>query len=250
MLVVTASGLAIPALAQYGIDHGISAGDRAVLVLAVVLFLVAGLVGWLAGYYQSYLSSWVGERVLLDLRTETFRHIMRLELGYHERTPTGRTVSRLTSDIEALDQLVTDGVTSLVVNGLTFIGVVGDPVRLRRAARPADVRDLPRPGDRDGPVPHLLHARLPAHPRARGRGAGHPAGDALGHPRRAGLRPPGADRARLPARSTTSTARPTWPRSACRASTSPASSCWPGSARRSSSTSARPGCSTRTCRSA
>ena len=125
MLVVTASGLAIPALAQYGIDHGISAGDRAVLVLAVVLFLVAGLVGWLAGYYQSYLSSWVGERVLLDLRTETFRHIMRLELGYHERTPTGRTVSRLTSDIEALDQLVTDGVTSLVVNGLTFIGVVG-----------------------------------------------------------------------------------------------------------------------------
>ena len=125
MLIVTASGLAIPALAQYGIDHGISAGDRAVLVLAVVLFLVAGLVGWLAGYYQSYLSSWVGERVLLDLRTETFRHIMRLELGYHERTPTGRTVSRLTSDIEALDQLVTDGVTSLVVNGLTFIGVVG-----------------------------------------------------------------------------------------------------------------------------
>ena len=125
MLIVTASGLAIPALAQYGIDNGISAGDRAVLVLAVVLFLVAGLVGWLAGYYQSYLSSWVGERVLLDLRTETFRHIMRLELGYHERTPTGRTVSRLTSDIEALDQLVTDGVTSLVVNGLTFIGVVG-----------------------------------------------------------------------------------------------------------------------------
>ena len=95
------------------------------LVLAVVLFVLAGLVGWLAGYYQSYLSSWVGERVLLDLRTETFRHLMRLELGYHERTPTGRTVSRLTSDIEALDQLVTDGVTSLVVNGLTFIGVVG-----------------------------------------------------------------------------------------------------------------------------
>ncbi len=62
--------------------------------------------------------------MLLDLRTDTFRHLMRLELGYHERTPTGRTVSRLTSDIEALEQLVTDGVTSLVVNGLTFLGVV------------------------------------------------------------------------------------------------------------------------------
>ena len=124
MLVVTASGLAIPALAQFAIDHGITAGDRGMLLLAVALFVVAGLVGWLAGYYQTYLSSWVGERVLLDLRTDTFRHLMRLELGYHERTPTGRTVSRLTSDIEALEQLVTDGVTSLVINGLTFIGVV------------------------------------------------------------------------------------------------------------------------------
>ena len=124
MLVVTACGLAVPALAQYAIDHGITARDKGVLVLSVVVFVVIGLVGWLAGYYQTYLSSWVGERVLLDLRTDTFRHLMRLELGYHERTPTGRTVSRLTSDIEALEQLVTDGVTSLVVNGLTFLGVV------------------------------------------------------------------------------------------------------------------------------
>ena len=124
MLVVTASGLAIPAIAQYAIDHGITDGDKGVLLGAVGLFVLAGLIGWLAGYHQTYLSSWVGERVLLDLRTQTFRHLMRLELGYHERTPTGRSVSRLTSDIEALDQLVTDGVTSLVVNGLTFIGVV------------------------------------------------------------------------------------------------------------------------------
>ena len=124
MLVVTGSGLAIPALAQFAIDHGITARDKGVLLLAVGLFVVAGLIGWLAGYYQTYLSSWVGERVLLDLRTDTFRHLMRLELGYHERTPTGRTVSRLTSDIEALEQLVTDGFTSLVINGLTFVGVV------------------------------------------------------------------------------------------------------------------------------
>ncbi len=124
MLVVTATGLAIPAIAQYAIDHGISDGDKTVLVESVLAFVVVGLIGWLAGYHQTFLSSWVGERVLLDLRTETFRHLMRLELGYHERTPTGRSVSRLTSDIEALQQLVTDGVTSLVVNGLTFVGVV------------------------------------------------------------------------------------------------------------------------------
>lgn len=124
MLVVTASTLAAPALAQFGIDSGIQQGDKAVLAVAVGLFVLAGAAGWLAGYYQTFLSSWVGERMLLDLRTDTFRHLMRLELGYHERTPTGRSVSRLTSDIEALTQLVTEGITSLVVNGLTFIGVV------------------------------------------------------------------------------------------------------------------------------
>jgi ABC-type multidrug transport system fused ATPase/permease subunit len=124
MLVVTATGLAGPALAQIAIDDGIQAGDRTVLVEAVVAFVGAGLLGWLAGYWQSYLSNWLGQRVLLDLRRRLFRHVMDLELGYHERVPTGRTVSRMTSDIEALNQLVTDGFTSLVVNGLTFAGVV------------------------------------------------------------------------------------------------------------------------------
>jgi ABC-type multidrug transport system fused ATPase/permease subunit len=123
MVVVTACILSVPALAQIAIDHGIQAHDKGVLLLTVLVLVVAGLVGWTASYWQSYLASWVGERVLLDLRTDTFRHLMRLELGYHERTPTGRSVSRLTSDIEALDQLVTDGATSLVINGLTFIGV-------------------------------------------------------------------------------------------------------------------------------
>ena len=124
MLVVTAAGLAAPALAQVGIDHGIRAGDKNTLYIAVGLLVLAGLVGWLAGYGQTYMSSWVGERVLLDLRTRVFQHAQLLSLGYHERTPTGWTVSRLTSDIEALDQLVTEGFSSLVINGLTFIGVL------------------------------------------------------------------------------------------------------------------------------
>lgn len=124
MVVLSVAGLASPALAQIAIDDGIRQGDKQVLVVAVLLLIGAGLVGWLAGYGQTYLSSWVGERVLLDLRTDVFSHLMRLSVGYHERIPTGVTVSRLTSDIEALRQLVTDGITTLVVQGLTFVGVI------------------------------------------------------------------------------------------------------------------------------
>ena len=88
MLVVTAAGLAGPALAQVAIDDGIQQGSIPALITIVGIFVVIGLIGWIAGYWQSYLSSWVGERVLLDLRRQLFRHMMRLELGHHERTPT------------------------------------------------------------------------------------------------------------------------------------------------------------------
>jgi ABC-type multidrug transport system fused ATPase/permease subunit len=78
--------------------------------------------GWLFAAVQSYLTSWVGERVLTDLRSDLFRHIQRLELGYFERTRAGVVISRLTNDIEALNTMVTDGPTTLVQNTITLIG--------------------------------------------------------------------------------------------------------------------------------
>ena len=98
---------------QVAIDDGIAVGSVTALLVIVGVFVVIALIGWISGYWQSYLSSWVGERVLLDLRRQVFDHMMRLELGHHERTPTGRSVSRLTADIEAVNQLVVEGATSL-----------------------------------------------------------------------------------------------------------------------------------------
>jgi len=66
----------------------------------------------------------VGERVVLDLRRTLFAHIQKLSLDFFSRQKTGWIVSRLTNDIDALDQLVTDGVTTLVTNSLTLIGAV------------------------------------------------------------------------------------------------------------------------------
>ena len=60
--------------------------------------------------------------MLADLRNHLFRHLQRLSLGFYERNRAGVIISRLTNDVEALDQLVTDGVTSLVQNTLTLLG--------------------------------------------------------------------------------------------------------------------------------
>jgi ABC-type multidrug transport system fused ATPase/permease subunit len=73
-------------------------------------------------YAQTYLTGWVGERMLADLRSRLFRHLQRLSLGFFERTRAGVIISRLTNDVEALDQLVTDGISSLVQNTLTLVG--------------------------------------------------------------------------------------------------------------------------------
>src|SRR5438552_3224245 len=73
-------------------------------------------------YAQTYLTGWVGERILADLRNKLFGHLQRLSLGFFERNRAGVIISRLTNDVEALDLLVTDGVTSLVQSTLTLGG--------------------------------------------------------------------------------------------------------------------------------
>jgi ABC-type multidrug transport system fused ATPase/permease subunit len=124
MVVVTVSGLAIPYLVKIAIDSGITKRDMHVVDVVIVLFMTVNLINLIASYLQTYLVSWVGERVVLDLRRTLFAHIQKLSLDFFSRQKTGWIVSRLTNDIDALDQLVTDGVTTLVTNSLTLIGAV------------------------------------------------------------------------------------------------------------------------------
>jgi ABC-type multidrug transport system fused ATPase/permease subunit len=88
----------------------------------VAIFVAAGLANWGMTYVETYFTGWVGERILADLRNRLFEHLQKLSLGFYERNRAGVIISRLTNDVEAIDQLVTDGVTSLVQNTLTLIG--------------------------------------------------------------------------------------------------------------------------------
>jgi ATP-binding cassette subfamily B protein len=122
LLAATATGLAPPYLAKLAIDEGIVQSDLTTLGLVVVAFLVAGFLNWGAQTAQTYWTGWVGERILTDLRKRLFSHLQRLSLGFFERNRAGAVISRLTNDVEALDQLVTEGATSLVANTLTLFG--------------------------------------------------------------------------------------------------------------------------------
>src|SRR5690242_15081215 len=122
LLLATATALAPPFLSKYAVDDGIREHDLGKLWWIVGAFLLAGLLNWGMSYVQTYLTGWVGERILADLRNRLFDHLQRLSLGFYERNRAGVIISRLTNDVEAIDQLVTDGVTSLVQNSLTLLG--------------------------------------------------------------------------------------------------------------------------------
>jgi ATP-binding cassette subfamily B protein len=122
LLAATAASLAPPPLAKLAIDQGISKGDVGTLDLVVVAFLASAIVYFAASYLQTYLVGWVGQRVLQDLRLQLFEHLQALSISFYSRRQAGVIISRLTNDVQALDQLVTDGVVTMFGSTLTLIG--------------------------------------------------------------------------------------------------------------------------------
>jgi ABC-type multidrug transport system fused ATPase/permease subunit len=122
LLAATLTALVPPYLAKLAVDDGIRQQDLAALTVIVVLFIAAGVANLGTSAAQTYFTGWTGERILADLRNKLFRHLQRLSLGFYERNRAGVIISRLTNDVDALDQLVTDGVTTLVQNTLILVG--------------------------------------------------------------------------------------------------------------------------------
>jgi ABC-type multidrug transport system fused ATPase/permease subunit len=118
----TAAALAPPPLAKLAIDDGIVPGDTGALNLIVIGFIISALVYWAATYAETYLVGWIGQRVLQDLRIQLFAHLQSLSIGFYSRRQAGVIISRLTNDVQALDQLVSDGIVTLFGSSLTLIG--------------------------------------------------------------------------------------------------------------------------------
>jgi ABC-type multidrug transport system fused ATPase/permease subunit len=122
LLVATAAALVPPYLAGLAIDEGIDEGDLNALTLILIAFVAAALINWGATYAQTYLINWVGQRALQDLRIQLFEHLQRLSIGFYSRNKAGVLISRLTNDVQALDQLVTEGIQTLFSSTLTLVG--------------------------------------------------------------------------------------------------------------------------------
>jgi ABC-type multidrug transport system fused ATPase/permease subunit len=127
VLLVNGARLSIPWLVQRGIDLGIppllEGGSGQVLYQTVGLMLAAVVVQAVSRLLFLRQSGRVGQDVLLELRRRLFTHFQRLDVRFHDRYTTGRVVSRLTNDIDAIMELLTNGFDGLISAALTMIGV-------------------------------------------------------------------------------------------------------------------------------
>src|SRR5438309_4330480 len=133
LLLASLTDLVGPSLYRIAIDRYIvpsangrpaQAGLRGLALIAAAYLLVLG-VGFVTRWVQTYLMGYVGQRVMYDLRMHIFTHIQKLPLAFFSRTPVGRLVTRITNDVDALNEMITSGVVAIFGDIAMLVGIVG-----------------------------------------------------------------------------------------------------------------------------
>jgi ATP-binding cassette subfamily B multidrug efflux pump len=88
------------------------------------IYFGALLVGYLLEFVQTYTLQWMGQKVMFDLRRQIFGHMQRMHIGFFDRNPVGRLVTRLTSDVDALNEMFTSGIFAIFEDVFVLIGIV------------------------------------------------------------------------------------------------------------------------------
>ena len=123
LLGTSVADLAGPYIVKTAIDSYVLTREASGLLAACVFYTVALLFGFAFRYAQTYVTGVLGQLVMYDLRTQLFRHVQRLSLGFYDRNPVGRLVTRLTNDVDALNEMITSGVVSTVGDAFTLVGI-------------------------------------------------------------------------------------------------------------------------------
>ncbi len=117
-------GILQPKFTQYAIDWYILPGQYAGLKLLLVLYASVQILRFMFSYFQALLLNTVGQYVMFDMRRELYDKLQHQEVAYYDRNPVGRIMTRLTSDVDALNELFTAGVTDLLGDLVMIIAII------------------------------------------------------------------------------------------------------------------------------
>jgi len=130
--IVVQAGLQLvqPYLVKVAIDRHIATGDLAGLDRLAGAFLAILLASFVLEYLQTYALQMAGQRIMFDLRTEIYDRLQQLDVRFYDRNPVGRLMTRVTTDVDALNDLFTSGLVSVVGDVVTLAGIMGVLVSL------------------------------------------------------------------------------------------------------------------------
>ncbi len=125
-LLLLNSGLSVlgPILTKIGIDEYIVDKDTRGLLMISLLYLGTLIVGFIVNYARTVLMEWIGQRVMYELRMEIFAHLQRLPLAFFDRNPVGRLMTRVTNDVQALNELFTSGLVAVFGDVFMLLGII------------------------------------------------------------------------------------------------------------------------------
>jgi ATP-binding cassette subfamily B protein len=126
LLIVVMAGLDLvgPYLTKIAIDEHIAKGDADGLLRIAGFYLAALLLAFVVRFGQVWLLQMTGQRVMLDLRRQIFGHLQKLHVGFYDKHPVGRLVTRVTSDVDAVNELFTSGVVTVFGDVFTLLGIM------------------------------------------------------------------------------------------------------------------------------
>ena len=125
LLLSSSASLTGPYLVRIGIDRYITPGRLRGLGSLTAIYLAILAAGFIFRYLQSYLMQLVGQRAMYDLRLALFAHLQRLSVRFYTHTPVGRLITRITNDIDALNEMITQGVVGIFGDLIMLVGILG-----------------------------------------------------------------------------------------------------------------------------
>ncbi len=123
-IVVSAMEAIRPWFTKYAVDVNIAQGDKHGLLTTSLMFLAVLCLRGVVQYSNAYLTQWIGQQTIFDLRMELFTHLQGLSLKFYDRNPIGRLITRVTNDIEVLNEMFSSGIVMAFSDVFTIIGIL------------------------------------------------------------------------------------------------------------------------------
>lgn len=123
-VVVSALEAVRPYFTKVAVDVNIAQKDKAGLLVTALLFLATLLLRGVVQYFNAYLTQVIGQRTIFDLRMEMYRHLQRLSCAFYDKNPIGRLITRVTNDVEVLNEMFSSGIVMVFSDVFMIIGIV------------------------------------------------------------------------------------------------------------------------------